>query len=343
MRRYIKAAAAAAMWALAGCGKPAGPTVHFYTWDSYDDAALFAEFEKQTGIRVVTDFFASNEELLAKLMGGQGGYDVIVPSDYMVEIMARQGLLSELPRAALPNVGRLDGRFLDLPFDRGNRYSLPYLWGMTGIAYDSEVVKPAPDSWGVLWDPRWKGRIAMLNDQREVFALALQSLGLPPSSKSEGELQSAKKRLAAQKPLVKTYQSENLKALLISGEVVLAHAWSIDVNLAAAEKPSLRFVLPKEGGFLWMDNLCVPKTARNPEAAAAFINFLLSPEVAAKLHAKLRGGTPLKDAAAQLPEELRGNPTIVADGATMKRAVWLQDLGEAAPLYDRLWTELKAE
>lgn len=343
MRRSIRAAAAAALAALAGCGKPAARSVHFYTWDSYDDAALFAEFEKKTGIRVVTDFFASNEELLAKLMGGQGGYDVVVPSDYMVEIMSRQGLLAELPRAALANADRLDKRFLDLPFDRGNRYSMPYIWGMTGIAYDSDVVKPAPDSWGVLWDPRWKGRIAMLNDQREVFALALQSLGLPPNSKSEGDLRAAKKRLVAQKPLVKTYQSENLKALLISGEVVLAHAWSSDVNLAAAEKPSLRFVLPKEGGFLWMDNLCVPKAAADPEAAALFIDFLLSPEVASKLHAKLRGGSPLKDAAAQLPEELRKNSTIVAEDSMMKRAVWLEDLGEAAPLYDRLWTELKAE
>lgn len=342
MPRSIRRAAVLALALAGGCGKPAGRTVHFYSWDSYDDPAVFAEFEKRTGIKVVTDFFASNEELLAKLMAGQGGYDVIVPSDYMVEIMARQGLLAEIPRAAVPNAAQLDPRFLDLPFDKGNRFSMPYMWGMTGIAYDSDVVKPAPDSWAALWDPRWKGRIAMLNDQREVFAMALQSLRLPANSKDPVHLAAAQKRLAEQRPLVKAYQSENQKGLLIAGEVVMAQAWSSDLNLAAAEKPSLRFVLPKEGGFIWMDNLCIPKGAADPEAAKALVDFLLSPEVAVKLHAKLRGGSPIKDAARRLPEELRGNPTIVPDAAMMKRAVWLEDLGEAAALYDRLWTELKA-
>lgn len=340
MRRSISAVLAAA--ALAACSKPAKPEVRLYTWDSYDDAAIFAAFEEKTGVRVVVDYYGSNEELLAKLMGGSGGYDVIMPSDYMVDIMARQGLLSEVPADAVPNRRHLDPRFMDLPFDTGNRYSFPYLWGLTGIAYDSDVVKPAPDSWNALWDPKWKGRIVMLNDQREVIAMTLHSLGKDANSRDPKDLEAAKKRLMEQRPLVRAYQSENQKALLINGEAVIAQAWSVDVNLAAREKPSIKFAVPKEGAFLWMDNLCVTKAAPNKDAALKLMDYLLDPDVAVKLHQKLGGGTPLKPVAERMPDEAKGNPTIVPTDAVIKKARWLKDVGEAAPAYDRLWTELKA-
>ena len=339
MRRSISLLLAAA---LAGCAKAGKPEVRLYTWDSYDDPAVFEAFEAKTGVRVVTDYYGSNEELLAKLMGGQGGYDVIMPSDYMVDIMARQGLLAEVPADAVPNRRHLDSRFMDLPFDKGNRYSFPYLWGLTGIAYDSDSVKPAPDSWSALWDPKYKGRIVMLNDQREVIAMTLHSLGKDPNSRDPKDLEAAKARLMAQRPLVRAYQSENQKALMINGEAALAHAWSVDVNLAAREKPSIKFAVPKEGAFLWMDNLCVTKAAPNRDAALKLVDYLLDPEVAVKLHQKLGGGTPIKPVAERLPPEARGNPTIVPTDEVLKKARWLKDVGEAAPAYDRLWTELKA-
>lgn len=340
MRRSISLALAAL--AFAACGKPAKPEVRLYTWDSYDDPAVFEAFEQRTGVRVVTDYYGSNEELLAKLMGGQGGYDVIMPSDYMVDIMARQGLLAEIPADAVANRRHLDSRFMDLPFDKGNRFSFPYLWGLTGIAYDSEAVKPAPDSWAALWDPKYKGRIVMLNDQREVIAMTLHSLGKDPNSRDPKDLEAAKARLMEQRPLVRAYQSENQKALMINGEAALAHAWSVDVNLAAREKPSIKFAVPKEGAFLWMDNLCVTKAAPNRDAALKLVDYLLDPEVAVKLHQKLGGGTPIKPVAERLPAEARGNPTIVPTDEVLKKARWLKDVGEAAPAYDRLWTELKA-
>lgn len=328
---------------LAACAKPsAKPEVRLYTWDSYDDPAIFSAFEEKTGLKVVVDYYGSNEELLAKLMGGKGGYDVIMPSDYMVDIMARQGLLAEVPADAVGNRRHLDPRFMDLPFDRGNKFSFPYLWGLTGIAYDSDVVKPAPDSWSALWDPKWKGRIAMLNDQREVIAMTLHSLGKDPNSRDPQDLEAAKKRLVAQKPLVRAYQSENQKALLINGEAVISQSWSVDVNLAAREKPSIKFAVPKEGAFLWMDNLCVTKAAPNRDGALKLMDYLLDPEVAVKLHQKLGGGTPLKPVAERMPPEAKGNPTIVPTDAVIKKARWLKDVGEAAPAYDRLWTELKA-
>ncbi|TPW20531.1 MAG: spermidine/putrescine transport system substrate-binding protein [Elusimicrobia bacterium] len=293
MRRSISSVLCAVV--LAACAKSSTkPEVHLYTWDSYDDPAIFAAFEEKTGLKVVVDYYGSNEELLAKLMGGKGGYDVIMPSDYMVDIMARQGLLAEVPADAVPNRKHLDPRFMNLPFDKGNRYSFPYLWGLTGIAYDSDVVKPAPDSWNALWDPKYKGRIVMLNDQREVIAMTLHSLGKDPNSRDPKDLEAAKR------------------------------------------------AVPKEGAFLWMDNLALTKAAPNPQGAIQLMDYLLDPEVAVKLHQKLGGGTPLKPVAERMPAEARGNPTIVPTDAVIKKARWLKDVGEAAPAYDRLWTELKA-
>ena len=324
------------------CRKSSVPEVHLYTWDSYGDPEVFEEFERKTGARVVVDYFASNEELLAKLMGGAKGYDLIVPSDYMVAIMAKQGLLAELDPAAIPNRGNLDPRLMGLYYDPGNRYSLPYLWGMTGIAYDGEAVSPAPDSWRVFWDPRFKSRNSLLNDEREVFAMALQSLGRSANSRDPADLEAAKERLLAQKKLVRTYVSENQKYLLISGEVLVAQAWSGDVNQAAEEKPSLRFVMPKEGGFLWQDNLCIPAGSQNKEAALRLMDFLLEPANAARLARKTKFGTPNRAAWKLLPDDLRSNPTIVPQDAVFERAEWIHDIGDAGPVYDRLWTELKA-
>lgn len=316
--------------------------MHLYTWDSYDDPAILAEFEAKTGIRVVVDRFASNEELLAKLMGGAKGYDVIVPSDYMVSVMVRQGLLAELDKRALPNLSGMDPRFMGRYFDPENRWSVPYLWGVSGIGYDSERVDPAPKSWGVFWDERYSGRMSLMNDHREVFAMALQRLGLPVGTREEVALERAKKSLMEQRGLVKTYNSENVRQLLISGETLVSHVWSGEVNQAAAEKPSLKFSIPKEGGFIYQDNLCIPKASVNQEAAKKLVDFLLEPKNIARISAKVGYGCPSRAGWEFLPEALRKNPTIVPQDAVLKKLQWIPDIGDAAALYDRLWTELKS-
>lgn len=325
--------------ALAACG-PRKPEVRLYTWDNYDDPEIFAEFERRHGVRVVSDHFASNEELLAKLMGGVKGYDVIVPSDYMVAVMARQGLLAELDRRKLPNLRHLDERFLDAYFDPGNRHSVPYLWGLTGIGYDAERVNPPPRSWADLWDPKHQGRVSLLNDQREVFALALQSLGLPVNTRDPAHLRRAQEFLKSRKDKVRTFNSENNETLLLTGEVLLAHIWSTDLYQALEERPSLRFVMPKEGGTVWQDNLCIPRSSENQEAAHKLIDFLMDPDNAARLVRRTFQGTPNKSARERLPEDLA---RLQAESEkALKNASWIHDAGDAAPLYDRLWTELKA-
>ncbi|HVE13764.1 MAG TPA: spermidine/putrescine ABC transporter substrate-binding protein [Elusimicrobiota bacterium] len=339
IKRFLPVVAAAF---LAACGGKKAAQVRLFTWDSYDDPVIFAEFEKLTGLRVVVDRFASNEELLAKLMGGSGGYDIVVPSDYMVSVMARQGLLEGLDLAKVPNLSNIDPRFLKLYYDPENRYSVPYLWGISGIGYDSDQVKPAPTGWDALFDPKYKGRISLMNDQREVFSMALQKLGKSPNSPDPALLEKAKALLVDQKKLVKTYNSESIPLLLISGEVVIAHSWAGEVNRAMQDKSSLRFAIPKEGGFIFQDNLCIPKSAPNKEGALKLVDFLLRPENAARLVQKTGFGTPNKSAWPLLPEALRKNPTLVPQDAVLKKLEWIHDVGDAAGTYDRLWTELKA-
>jgi len=339
---YRKALISAALLLCACWGGPKQREVRFFTWGSYDDPAAFEEFEQKTGIKVVVSRYASNEEMLAKFMGGARGYDVVVPSDYMVAVMARQGLLQDLEKSKLPNLKHTDPHFLDLYYDRGNQHCVPYLWGVTGIGYDADKVKPAPDSWAVLWDARYKNRISLLNDQREVIAMGLQAAGLKADNHDAAALAQVERRLIEQKKLVKTYVSDNMEAVLMSGEVDISHVWSGDVNRVMDDKPSLRFAIPKEGGIIWQDNLCIPVGAPDRDAALAFMDFLMEPRIVARLVEKIRFGCPNKTASELLPEQLRKNPTIVPQDAVIKKLQWIPDPGEAGQLYDRLWTELKA-
>ncbi len=319
----------------------AATTLHYFTWTDYVSEDLLDAFGKANGVKVVVDTFSSNEELLAKLQSGATGYDVAVPSDFMVSIMVKQGLLADLDLTKIPNVGLVDERLQHLPFDPENRYSIPYLWGTVGIGYDSHVIPTAPDSWAVLWDPRYKGRISMLNDQRELFGAALRAMGQSANAKDPTIIEQAKAKLVSQKPLVKTYTSENYDQLLVSGEVALAHGWGGPVARAMAERPSIKYVVPKEGATIWSDCLVVLKTSRNGELAMRFINFLLDRDVAARTTNRLLFASSNREAKPLVLAQLRQNPAVYPPDSTFDRLEWITDVGEAIKLYDRAWTELK--
>ncbi|MFQ5881253.1 MAG: spermidine/putrescine ABC transporter substrate-binding protein [Candidatus Methylomirabilales bacterium] len=330
---------------LAGCGP--GPSVsglnrelYFFNWGDYIDPAVIRAFAQEFGVRVIQDSYASNEDLLAKLQAGGAGYDVIVPSDYMVEVMIKEGLLQELDKSRLPNLGHIGIRHLGLPYDPGNRYCVPYLWGTTGLAYDAERA-PRPESWWVLWDGRYRGQISMLNDQREAIAVALRLLGHSINSTDPEELEAAKALLQRQKSLVRMYNSENYDQLLLQGEVLLAHAWNGDVVKAAQEKPSLRYVIPKEGGTIYYDNLCIPKISPRQETAEVFINYLLRPDVAARIVRYTMQASPNEAAKAHLPKAILEDPAVYPSTEVMARLEAIRDVGQALILYDRIWTEVK--
>ena len=335
-------------WGIAGCrpedgsnNPPASKTLYYFTWSDYAGPEVIEAFERQTGAKVVVDTFGSNEELLAKLQSGATGYDVAVPSDFMVSIMIHLGLLAELNLAEVPNARLVLDQLRHLDFDPENRYSVPYLWGTVGIGYDSKALPAPPESWDALWDPRYKGRISMLNDQREVFGMALRSLGESMNSRNPQAIERAKRKLLEQKPLVKAYTSEHYDQLLVSGEVMLAHGWGGAVARAMHDRPSIKYVIPKEGGTIWADCLVVLKSSRNKDLATAFINYLLDRNVAAKTTERLRFASANREAKALVDSALRDNPAVYPPDSALSRLEWMRDVGDSIRLYDRGWTELK--
>jgi len=322
-------------------GSPEPPILYYYTWSDYVDPEIVASFEASRGVRVVVDTFSSNEELLAKVQAGMTGYDVVVPSDFMAGIMAQLGLLAELDLAQIPHVQDLEPHLTNLPFDPTQRFAIPYLWGTVGIGYNAKVVTEVPTSWEVLWDPQYGGRISMLNDQREVMGLALRALGHSLNSQEPQLIQQAKEKLIEQKPLVKAYTSEQFDQLLVSGEVVLAHAWGGPVARAMRENPSIHYAIPQEGGTIWTDCLAVLASSSKKRLAMDFMNYLLGEEVALLTSKRLLFASANRHVRNQLPPDIRDNIAVYPPQDILSRMEWMEDVHEAIRDYDRAWTELK--
>jgi len=316
-------------------------TLYYFTWSDYVDQDLLAGFTRKTGIQVRVDTFSSNEELLAKVQGGATGYDVVVPSDFMASIMANQGLLAPLDLKRIPNAGLVEPFLRNLPFNPRFEHALPYLWGTVGIGYDSFVIPTPPTSWGVLWDPKYKGRISLLNDQREVLGMALRAMGRSLNSQDPDLIQQAKQKLIEQKPLVRIYTSETFDHLLVTGDVVLAHAWGGPVARAMRERPSIRYVIPQEGGTIWADCLAILRTSPRQMLAMEFINYLLEADVAVATSNRLLFASSNRLVKARVKPSVRDNPAVYPSEEVIQRMEWMQDVGEAIRYYDRAWTELK--
>ncbi len=318
-------------------------TLHYFTWSDYVDPEILKKFEATRNVQVVVDTFSSNEELLAKVQTGVTGYDVVVPSDFMAGIMGKLGLLAELDLQRIPHVHDLEFYVQHLRFDPDQRFAIPYLWGTAGIGYDSEIVSQPPTSWNVLWDPQYSGRISMLNDQREVFGLALRSLGFSLNSRDPNIIQQAKEKLIAQKPLVKAYTSEQFDQLLVSGEVVLAHAWGGPIARAMQVRPSLRYAIPEEGGTIWADCLAVLASSTQKPLAMDFINYLLDEDVALLTSRRLLFASANRHVRDRLPKAIRENSAVYPPQDIVKRLEWIEDVEGAMRYYDRAWIELKVQ
>ncbi len=315
--------------------------LNIFTWASYINDDIRSGFEKEFGANVTVDTYASNEDLLAKLQAGATGYDIIMPSDYMVSILIKLDLLAALSRQNIPNWQNISPLFLGKYYDVQNRYSVPYTFGTAGIAYDSDVVSPAPDSWAVLWDAKYHNQFSMLDDQRETLGAALKLLGYSLNTTDENELNAAKAQLIAQKPLVKQYKSE-AEEVLAAGDVVMAHCWSGDAFRAAETRPSIRYVIPKEGSSQFIDTVCIPKSAPHKTLAEQFINYLLRPDVNAKITALTKYGTCVPAAKQYLPQHLREHEFIYPTAEVLDTLEWLKDPGEFTKHYNRAWEEIKA-
>lgn len=316
--------------------------LNVYNWSYYVAESTIPDFEKEFGVKVNYDNFSSNDELLAKLQTGVSGYDVIFPADYMVKIMAAQGLLHELRKENIPNLKNLDERFKNPPYDPEGRYSVAYQWGTTGIGYNVSKVRNPVTGWEVFWEPEYKGRMTMLDEIRSGLVPALKFLGYSVNTTSPAELQQAKELMFKNKPLLKAYTSSTYQDLLKSGDAWIVVGFSGDIYQVAKDHSEIRYVIPSQGSDMWVDNMCIPATAPNKYTAEVFINYMLRAEVSAAISNYTHYASPNAAARQFMKPEILNDPNIYPPKEVMDKLEFLQDLGEATRLWDRTWSEIKS-
>lgn len=330
--------------ALTGCGK--GDTtnktssINFFNWGDYIDPEIISDFTKETGIKVVSDFYASNEIMYTKLKSGGASYDIVIPSDYMIEKMIKEDMLEKIDMANIPTFKNIDERFISRDFDKNNEYSVPYMWGTFGILYNKTLVSEPVDSFDILWDSKYSGQIFMYESVRDTIGVGLKKLGYSLNSTNPDEIAASKKILIEQKPLVQAYIGDTVKEKMIQGEGALAMVYSGDAMYSQANNPDLEYSVPKEGSNAWYDAMVIPKSAKNKKEAEIFINYMNKPEIAARNSEYIGYSTTNKEAFLLLPDEIKNNPIYWPSDEIFNKCEIYKDLGENIKLYDKTWTEI---
>jgi len=324
-------------------GYSGGNTLTIYNWGDYIDEELLSQFEEQTGIKVIYATFDSNEAMLTKIKQGGTTYDVAVPSEYTIDQMRKEHLLIPLDHSKLPNMKYIDERFMDLPFDPENKYSIPYFWGTVGIVYNTSMLDGKRiTSWADLWDEDLSNQILLIDGAREVMGMGLNSLSYSLNDTNEAHLQEAKEKLDTLTPNIKAIVGDESKMLLANEEAAVGLAWSGDASEIMYENENLDYVVPKEGSNLWFDNMVIPKTAKNVEAAHQFINFMLDPKVAAQNTEYVSYSTPNKEALKYLPEEIVKDERFYPSPALTEKLEVYENLGKQnLARYNELFLEFK--
>ena len=352
-RRFLKSASLVGMSTIWGFGgvsyskKENGDNklsdkLYVYNWAYYISESAIPNFEKEFGVKVTYDNYSSNEEVLAKLQVGATGYDLIFPSDYMVGMMVEQGLLEEFDLTNIPNFKNISKKFKNLPFDPKNKHSIPYLWGTTGIGVNTEKVEEEVDSWSILWNEKYKGHISMLDDMRGIANPALKILGYSINTTDPKQIEEAKQMLIKQKPLVNVYTSDTYIDLLKSGDIWLAQGYSGDVFQVMKENEAVKYVIPKEGADIWVDNMCIPKGAKHKYTAEVFVNYLLRPSVSAEISNFTWYANPNEASHKFIKPEILNNLSIYPPEEVIDKCEFQKDVGEATKYYEQLFNEVKS-
>ncbi|HHW38590.1 MAG TPA: ABC transporter substrate-binding protein [Bacillales bacterium] len=324
-------------------GYSSGNTLTIYNWGDYIDEELITRFEKETGIKVIYETFDSNEAMMTKIVQGGTTYDIAVPSEYTIEKMREEDLLIPLDHSKLPNLKYIDERFMDLPFDPENKYSIPYFWGTVGIVYNPTLLDgKGITSWNDLWDPALKNQILLIDGAREVMGMGLNSLGLSLNDTNKEHLKEAKEKLDRLTPNVKAIVGDEIKMLLANEEAAIGLVWSGDAADIMSNNENLDYVVPVEGSNLWFDNMVIPKTAKNIEAAHQFINFMLDPEVAAQNTEYVSYSTPNTEALKYMPEEMVTDERFYPSPELTEKLEVYENLGKKnLAYYNELFLEFK--
>lgn len=329
---------------LTGCGATDSKKVlNVYNVGDYIDENIITLFEEKTGIDVQYETYDTNEMMYQKVKSGSTNYDLIFPSDYMVEKMKSEGLLQKIDFKNIPNMKYIDKSFLNPIYDETNEYSVPYMWGTFGILYNKKMVKEPVDSWNILWNPKYKGNIMMFDSVRDTMGISLKRLGYSMNTTNPKEINEAMKELMKQKDLVLAYVNDEGKDRLLGEEVAMGIAYSGDAVTLMEENPNLAYAIPKEGTNKWVDAMAIPKSAQNKKEAEMFINFLLDPEIA-KMNAEYIGySTPNEGALKLLDKDVTSNPVAYPPKSVMDKTETFIDLGNKLRLYDEAWIKLKSK
>ena len=339
----------------AASGSADGGELYFYNWGEYIDEDVISQFEDETGITVVYDLFETNEEMYPVIEAGAVNYDVVCPSDYMIQKMRENDLLAELNFDNIPNIDQIDPAYMEMSqaFDPENKYSVPYCWGTVGILYNTRLLDelgvPAPTKWADLWDERLSGEILMQDSVRDAFMVALKKDGCSMNSESKDELEQAKQELIDQKPLVQAYVIDQVRDKMIGGEAAVGVIYSGEMLYIQDEVANLgldydlEYVIPEEGTNLWLDSWVIPKNAKNKENAEKWIDFMCRPEIAKANFEYITYPTPNKGAFELLDEEMQNNKAVFPDIDSLKDSEVYQYLGDDTDaIYNELWKEVKA-
>jgi len=337
--------------------------VNLFVWTEYIPQDMIDCFEMVYGIEVNRDEYSSNEEMYAKISAGGASYDLVQPTDYIVSLMIRQGLLEKLDKSKLPNLENLDPNYLNLNFDPNNEYTLPYQAGTDAIVFNSDTVETPPASWADLWKPEYAGRMVFLDDSRAVIGLTLLTLGYDVNSTDPAQLEEAKTKLAELVPGIKIFDSDSPKTALIGGDADLGMTWTGEAFLAQQEVPAIEYVYPTEGAIVWQDTNAIPAGAPHLDAVYAWLSYTMqgdvfwlmlrdfpftNPNLAALDYAKdnqlatvdLDGNDTTL---AALYDAYINSPITNTPAEALQKGHRINDVGETLTLYDQIWTEVKGE
>ena len=320
-------------------------TLVVYNWYDYIDEAVLDQFEAETGIKVKYVCFTTNEEMYVKLTAGASNYDVLFPSDYVIERMLKEDMLAELDYSLLPNAAGLLDWLKDTDYDPENKHSVPYMWGTVGILYNTEYVDGDVTSWQSLFDPQYQDDVFMLDSIRDGIGTALKALGYSLNTRDEEALEAAKQLLIQQKKdgIVQGYMVDEVKDKMIGGEAALALMWSGDAMYSIMENDSLKYVIPEEGSNVWVDAMCIPKNSQHIEAAHKFIDFMCRPDIAYQNFEYIYYCTPIAEVFNDMmDEEEKSYSGLNPSDEEIARCEFFHDITEYMDIYDKIWMDIRA-